>query len=360
MKKLTLVFSVFIILSVSIFVINQTAQVVMLANTIGPMFGRIVLWTLIAVYGSILITSLWMILRLPKAMQDPPIDENSAEYAVYLKQLGRRLKTNSRLGNATAPLKNTRKTERRWRAAFRVPSMFGGPATEPFALLTDRASIEAAFSMLDDDANAIIKTTASSLFVSTAISQNGRLDTLMVLAAQTRMIWQLAHIYNQRPALSEMASLYAHVGTALFLASELEDLDISHQIEPVVKAAIGSSLAGLVPGISSLATIVTHSILNGTANAYLTLRVGVITQTYSRPVTAVDQKRLKRKASMAAAALLGSIVSESSSKVVKIILAAAKDTGTTAMQTATSGIRQIGAQVGAKLNPFAHSTNRDR
>lgn len=328
-KKLTLVFAVFLILSVSLFVINQTAQVVMLANTISPILGRIVLWTLIALYSVMLITPAWMILRLPQALKDPPADENSAEYAAYLKQLGRRLKKNSPLGNPTVPL-------------------------------TDRASIESAFSMLDDDANAIIKKTASSLFVSTAVSQSGRLDTFMVLAAQTRMIWQLAHIYNQRPALSEMVRLYAHVGTAVFLANELEDLDISHQIEPVVKAAIGSSLVGLVPGIAPVATIVTHSILSGTANAYLTLRVGVITQTYSRPLTAVDQRRLKRKASLVAASLLGSIVSESSSKVVKIILAAAKDTGSTAMQTATSGIRQIGAQVGAKLNPFAPTTNRDR
>ena len=321
-KKLAVAFALFIVLSVTLFVINQTAQIVILANTISPIFGQIVLWTLIVFYGVIVVTPVAMILRLPRALQDPPENENSPEYAVYLKQLGQRLKTNSRLRNSTGPL-------------------------------TNRTSIEAALSILDEEANAIIKRTASSLFVSTAISQNGRLDTFMVLAGQTRMIWQLAHVYNQRPALSEMAKLYAHVGTAVFLASELEDLDISHQIEPVVKAAIGSSLAGLVPGISSVATIVTHSILSGTANAYLTLRVGVITQTYSKSVTAVDQKRVRRKASLVAASLLGSIVSESASKVVKVILATAKDAGSTAVQSATSGIRQMGAQVGAILNPFA-------
>ena len=314
-------FALFIVLSATLFVINQTAQIVMLANTTSPMFGRIVLWILLVFYAVIVVTPVSMILRLPNALKDPPEDENSLEYASYLSQLGQRLKTNSRLRHSSGPL-------------------------------TSRTSIEAALSILDEDANAIIKKTASSLFVSTAISQNGRLDTFMVLAAQTRMIWQLAHVYNQRPALSEMAKLYAHVGTAVFIASELEDLDISHQIEPVVKAAIGSSLAGLLPGISSVATIVTHSILSGTANAYLTLRVGVITQTYSKSVTAVDQKRVRRKASLVAASLLGSIVSESASKVVKVILAAAKDTGSTAVQTATSGIRQMGAQVGAILNPF--------
>ena len=318
-KKLAVIFALFVVLSVSIFVINQTAQIVILANTISPVFGRVVLLTLIVCYGVILATPVLMILRLPKALQDPPADETSAEYASYLTQLGQRLKSNSRLRNSTGAL-------------------------------TDRPSIESALAILDEDANAIIKKTASSLFVSTAISQNGRLDTFMVLAAQTRMIWQLAHVYNQRPALSEVTKLYAHVGAAVFLASELEDLDISHQIEPVVKAAIGSSLVGLVPGISSVAAVVTHSILDGTANAYLTLRVGVITQTYSKSVTAVDQKRVRRKASLVAASMLGSIVSESASKVVKLILAAAKDTGSTAVQSATSGIRQI----------FAPPTSRDR
>ena len=83
-----LIFAVFLVLSVSLFVINQTAQVVILANTISPLLGRIVLWTLIALYAVILITPVWMILRLPKALQDPPNDETSADYTAYLEQLG--------------------------------------------------------------------------------------------------------------------------------------------------------------------------------------------------------------------------------------------------------------------------------
>ena len=91
--------------------------------------------------------------------------------------------------------------------------------------MNDRASIESALKVPDAKADDIIKRTASTLFVTTAVSQNGRLDALMVLADQTRLIWQVAHIYNQRPTLRDFGRLYANVGATLFAASELEDLD---------------------------------------------------------------------------------------------------------------------------------------
>ncbi len=155
--------------------------------------------------------------------------------------------------------------------------------------LNNRTSIESALKVLDAKADDVIKRTASTLFVTTAVSQNGDLDALMVLGEQTRLIWRVAHIYNQRPTLRDFGRLYANVGATLFAASEIEDLDIRDQIEPVIKAAVGHSMAhltaSLVPGISSVASIVMKSVLDGTANAYLTLRVGIICQSYCRSMT---------------------------------------------------------------------------
>ena len=79
----------------------------------------------------------------------------------------------------------------------------------------------------------------------------------MVLAAQVRMIWAIAHIYHQRPTVRDVIQLYANVAGTVFVASELEELDIGEQVEPVIKAALGSSMAGLIPGFAAVASMVT-------------------------------------------------------------------------------------------------------
>jgi len=312
--------ALFVLLCAIVFVVNQTAQVVALANTVSPAFGQVALIGLLAIYAALLLVPLVMFARLPRALR-PPADEASPEYQDYLKRLGARLALNPHLAGARAP----------W---------------------SDRAGIEAALKALDARAGDIVRKTASTVFVSTAISQNGRLDALMVLAAQTRMVWQVAHVYNQRPSLREMIQLYANVGATAFLVSEIEDLDISEQVEPVITAALGGSLAGLAPGMNMLATIVTQSILEGTANAYLTLRVGVIGQRYCASLTTFNRRGARRYASVAAAAMLGSIVSASAGVVTRAILSAAKKAGATTVVTAAGGIRSLGT----RINPFRRST----
>jgi hypothetical protein len=176
----------------------------------------------------------------------------------------------------------------------------------------------------------------------------------MVLAEQTRLIWQVAHIYNQRPTLRDFGRLYANVGATLFAASKLEDLDLRDQIEPVIKAAVGHSMASLVPGLDKVASIVMQSVLDGTANAYLTLRVGIICQSYCRSITALDRRKAHRNASIAAASMLGSIVSGSAASVTRAIVAAARKAGQSGVESAVAGIRGAGA----KLNPFKEAREK--
>ena len=125
----------------------------------------------------------------------------------------------------------------------------------------------------------IIKATASQVFLSTAVSQSGRLDTLLVFSMQTRMVWKLAHLYYQRPTLRDMVRLYANVAGTSFVAGELQDVDLSEQVEPVFSAVVGS-LGGAVPGFQLVASILANSILSGAADAFLTLRVGMIARRY--------------------------------------------------------------------------------
>jgi len=160
--------------------------------------------------------------------------------------------------------------------------------------------------------------TASTVFISTAVSQSGRLDAFLVLSAQSRMVWRIARLYYQRPTLRDLIQLYANVAGTAFLASEFEDIDISEQVEPVLSSSLGA-LAVAIPGVQLAASILVNSVLTGTANAFLTLRVGIIARRYlwlTRPCRKAD---LRRAASAEAAKLLSSIVRQGTTKLSKAL-----------------------------------------
>lgn len=126
--------------------------------------------------------------------------------------------------------------------------------------------------------------------------------------------------------------------TAL-LVSEIEDLDISERIEPIVASVLGSGVVGAVPGLGTVAVnILTNSLIEGTANAFLTLRIGSVTRQYCGALTRLDKRLVRRSATVAAAALLGAIVRESAGVVSKAILKAAGDVGTRGAAAAKDGL----------------------
>jgi hypothetical protein len=325
LRKLAYFGGLLVFVCATIFAINQTAQVVSLANTISPTLGRVVLFALLTIYAVVLLVPVALLIRLPKPVI-PPMDEQSAEYRKYLRRLGARLARN--------------------------PHLIGAGS------LHDRASIESALRLLDAKSDEILKKTASALFVSTAVSQNGKLDALIVLAAQTRLIWQLAHIYNQRPTLRDLGWLYTNVATTILAASAIEDIDISAQISPVIHAAVGHTVVhpGSIPGVGLimpsidkaadvLADIVVNSLVEGAANAYLTLRVGINCQRYCSSTTALNKREARHSANIAAASMLGSIVSGSAASVIKAIALAAAKAG-------QSGVESAARWAGSKLNSF--------
>ncbi len=318
LKKLSICLSAFIVVTVGIFVVNQTVLVVTLANTLHPLVGRAALIALLLFYAAVIAVPVSIWIRIPKALTPPQEGEASPDFTRYVEALHSRLSKNPLLAGS--------------------------------ALTPGRDGIAQAFQLLDSQSTDVIKKTAATLFVVTAISQNGRLDALMVLAAQSRMIWQITRMYNQRPSLSELIQIYANVAAAVFVASELEDLDIAEQVEPVITAAIGSSMVGMIPGATFVASIVTQALLEGAANTYLTLRVGVICQNYCKSVlTPFNAKQARREASLTAAAMLGTIVANSAGKVVKAIVDASKKAAGASVQGAVAKIRDAGAN----LNPFA-------
>ncbi len=292
LKRLVLLIALILSLLFVLFVINQTAQVVNLASTVSPAFGQVVLFLLLAVYALMIVVPLIWLGRMPRALL-PPARAEGESYDQYIRSLGKRLAKNPYL----------EKTE---------------------INLEDLSTIESGLQELNEKADARIKSAASNVFIMTAISQYGALDALIVLLAQLRMVWQVTTLYYQRPALKELVYLYSNVFATAFLASRIENMDLlEDQLEPVIASIMGSSLSSLTPAFNTAASIVTSSIIEGSANAFLTLRVGVITKTYCSSLIRQEKKQLRRTAAVQAASMLGKVLSESAYTVTKVVFKAA-------------------------------------
>jgi hypothetical protein len=281
-KTLAILGSGLILLSFSVVVVSQTAQVVQLAKEVHPVLGTVTLWGLLISYGGLVGGPVVMILRMPRPLS-PPAEESGPEFQAHLQELGRRLAANPQV---------------RFAAARPV----------------DRRAVEEALSALDQDAGAVIKQMASTVFLTTAVSQSGRLDALLVLMAQSRMIWRIAHIYYQRPSLRELAHLYSNVAVTAFVAGELDDLELHQMIQPVVAGTLGATV-GVIPGFQVFTTIMVNSLLSGSANAFLTLRVGMIARAYCGSLVAQPRTKVRRSATAESARLLSGIVRESGARV---------------------------------------------
>lgn len=289
LKKIILSASILILLLFILFIINQTAQVVQLAEKVTPSFGNLVFWALLIVYAVLILIPIFLLLRLPRSLI-PPKTEDTPAFNAYLTVLKKRLAANPHLKGLE---------------------------------LSDRKQVDEALAILAKKSDEIIQQTASTVFISTAISQSGRLDAFLVLSAQSRMVWRIARLYYQRPTLRDLIQLYANVAGTAFLASEFEDIDISEQVEPVLSSTLGA-LAVSIPGVQLAASILVNSVLTGAANAFLTLRVGIIARRYCGSLVIAEKRLLRRAASAEAATLLGSIVKQGSAKLSKALWKASK------------------------------------
>lgn len=148
--------------------------------------------------------------------------------------------------------------------------------------------LRALFTQRVQQMNAIVSKNAKLVFVSTAISQNGRLDTVMVIGTNVRMVRELVASLGFRPALPQLVKMYTSIAAAALIAEGLEDLELE-QVFP----NLGMGVLGAIPGFQ----LITASLLQGMANAFLTLRVGVMTKNY---LLAAGQNFVRKEARRAA------------------------------------------------------------
>jgi hypothetical protein len=310
LRTAALLLSVFLVAAFAVFLINQTVQIVGLADRVHPVLGTGVLWALLLLYAGCALVPCVMLLRLPRPLT-PPASEAAPGFEAHLDALRLRLRGNSLLA--------------------------GRP-------LSSRQEIEAALRVLDARADEVVRSAGARVFVATAVSQNGSLDGAMVLLAQTRMLWQIARVYYQRPTLRDLAFLYANVASTAFLAAQLDDVDVAEQIQPLLSGVLGSA-AGAVPGFHAASSLFVNSVMTGTANAFLTLRVGIVAMRYCGALTLPEPRTVRRLAVSQAAQMLGSIARHGAKRVAAAFWSAsatrAGDVARGAGESAKQGLQAV-------------------
>ncbi|UII22190.1 DUF697 domain-containing protein [Fulvivirga ligni] len=306
LKTIGLLVSVALIVGFILFAINQIIAFHANLTTVNPTLAWLVTGFISITLLLLILIPFVLILRLPKSVAYPTNMEDEERYHTILKA---RLRKNRLIKKSGIDIEK-------------------------------EDGLKTALELLNQEAQSVIKATAKSVFLTTAISQNGKLDALTVFVTQSRMIWRVAHIYWQRPSIKDMITLYGNVGATALIASELDEIDITRQVEPIINAVLRSP-GRSIPVIGHAAHIITDSLLEGSTNAFLTLRVGIVAQRYCGSWDVADRKSIRRNSFVTASVLLKSLVLESSGKVITSVMNAIKDAGKNTFKTSMKGMTGI-------------------
>ncbi|HEV8619384.1 MAG TPA: DUF697 domain-containing protein, partial [Candidatus Udaeobacter sp.] len=237
-RKIILVVAVVITVCLLSLIVAGFTSLVSLAERIHPIAGAIVFWSVCLAAGFFALYCAVAYAKLPAALV-PPEEDSGPKYDAYLRALRVRLQANPRTRG------------------------------KPVATVEE---IEYALGDLSAEADSVVRSTASMVFLSTALMQNGRLDGLVVLFTQIQMVGRIARIYVQRPSPRELARLYANVAGTAFVASKLESLDLGEMVAPLAVSVVPALKSG-IPGMGGISALLVRCVSNGAANAFLTLRV---------------------------------------------------------------------------------------
>ena len=301
-----------------IFIVNQIAGVVGLASELHSYFGIFVFILAIVGIGILTIYPIYLWWRMPPALV-PPTDKDSNAYQEFLEASRKRMQSNPYVIEAGIDV-------------------------------MEEKGLESASKVLEQEAMKLTQGSSGAVFLSTAISQNGSLDAFMVLSAQMRLVWKIAKIYNQRPNPKELLWLYSNVVGSTFVAGQLDDVDISGQVTPVISKVMGNMAGSAIPGFATASSILTNMIFDGSVNAFLTLRVGAIARIYCDPLNRETKKGARKIAMKEAAIHLGSIVAEGSQKVSTTFWNASKGAAGDVIGKAGGAVKGVGSTMKKTLS----------
>lgn len=289
--NLILTVTVILLMSFVTTMINQVAQLVNMASNLHPYLGIFVL-VIFSALGLAAIISITLILfKMDKPLVMPD-ENNEQEYGRYIKEFKNRLMKNKYL----------KKIHYEWDGSK-----------------SDIESVNEALKEIDTESQRLIKFSATGVFTTTAVSQNGSLDGIFVFMASIKLVWKIALLYNQRPVLRDVLKLYTNVFGTVLAARQIDEMDIvAEQLGQILPAVVTGALGSAVPGVSFITSLVADSILEGTLNTLLVLRVGVLTQYYCRSITKTEPKRLAKTATVQACKILGEIISHDLKSIIGV------------------------------------------
>src|SRR3954447_18311229 len=220
LRKIILVLLALGVVSMMSLIVAGATSLITLADKIHPVAGTVVFWALCLAAGFLALYRMIAYAQLPPALV-PPKETSGPKHDAYLHTLRARLSNN--------------------------------PRTRDFPLSTI-AEIETAVAHLSKEADVVVRRTASTVFLSTALMQNGRLDGLIVLFTQIQMVNGIARVYVQRPSPQELIRLYANVAGTAFVATGLESLELGDMVAPLAVSVVPALKSG-IPGMSGISAL---------------------------------------------------------------------------------------------------------
>jgi hypothetical protein len=314
-RKIVITLVVLTTVCVLSLIVGGVTSLISLADRIHPVAGSVVFWTIVLAAGFFAFYCVIAYAKLPGALT-PPEETSGPKHEAYLQALRARLA--------------------------------GNPRTRGLPLVT-LAEIEAAVGQLSNEADKVVRRTASTVFLSTALMQNGRLDGLVVLFTQIQMVNRVARVYVQRPSPRELIRLYANVAGTALIAGGLESLDLGEMIAPLATSVV-PAIKGGIPGLSGISALLVRCISNGAANAFLTLRVGEVARRYCALTSRCSPDAIRKSATAAAVHHLGRIVRENGALVVRKIWEAARDSGVSKVEDIAGATRDLFT----RISPWRH------
>ena len=315
-RKIVIALGVLMTVCLLSLIIAGVTSLISLAERIHPLAGSIVFWTLILAAGFFALYCVIAYAKLPAALI-PPEETSGPKHDAYLEALRVRLAANRR----------TR----------------GKP-------LTTQEEIENAIGVLSAEADSVVRRTASTVFLSTALMQNGRLDALILLFTQIQMVGRVARVYVQRPSPRELIRLYLNVAGTAFISSGLESLDLGEMVAPLATSIV-PALKGGIPGLSGISALLVRCVSNGAANAFLTLRVGEVGRRYCELTSRTSPELIRKSATAAAVQHLGRIVRENGALVVRKIW---ESTGRALIESGVSKAEDIAVATRDLIGKISH------
>ena len=289
MKRNLITLSVAVILLFFIFLLGNII-------TIGDKLGEVsplLEWIFYAlILGLIAYYLLWPIIKLWKSPAFPALNIDGVYDHSQLKNFAKQLINNCNYITDDA-LRNQHQASQR-----AVLNGIESDADRLKSFITDEIHlrIEGSKELNVLGINSRIKEWAKTVFVITAVSQNGKMDSLAVIGINLRLISDIVKASGFRPTKPQMIKLYIKVLTTSLITyitstvlTDAMDFDPTDAVDDISNIPDNSvDVDGLDLGTSlvtklrklPLAGVLLESAIEGTVNALMTLRIGYVTKAY--------------------------------------------------------------------------------